>query len=258
MYTCIIKQGGDFTISGSADNTVSKRNTKWLLLILCLSWRVKNSRTVQMKNNLKQGHKNRREPISFLRIYPLHIVRASVLETIVKTRDTPLSLRLLIFPSLKRSPQARTHWDAHTGPSLQDKQGEADSMWANSFSHWMSPHPHQKWVPTGQWNIWMCPPALSARLSCYAQGTLSFTVSTSILFISHQESTNYTIFIQSRLKTTVTRSQALFAFAEEINIKTKVLKNDHHEAALNQFFSKSLCTFFTIASQLSQFPEITR
>lgn len=83
---------------------------------------------MQMKNNQKQGHKNRTEQISLLRIYPLHIVRASVLETRVKTRDNPLSRRLLIFPSLKRSPQARTHSDAHAGPSLQDKQGEADSM----------------------------------------------------------------------------------------------------------------------------------
>lgn len=103
----------------------------------------------------------------------------------------------------------------------------------------MSPLSHQKRVPTGQWNIWTCPlrSVCTAFMLC-SRDSDSFSASTSILFISHQESTNYTISIQSRLKTTVTRSQALFGFAEEINIKTKVLKNDHHEAALNQFFSK--------------------
>lgn len=65
-----------------------------------------------------------------------------------------------------------THTQKHT-TQPERKYGAADSVWANSFSHWMSPI--KGWSPQASAASACAPIALSAWLSCCSQGTQTFS-----------------------------------------------------------------------------------
>lgn len=65
-----------------------------------------------------------------------------------------------------------THTQKHT-TQPERKYGAADSVWANSFSHCMSPI--KGWSPQASAASACAPIALSAWLSCCSQGTQTFS-----------------------------------------------------------------------------------
>lgn len=114
-----------------------------------------------------------------------------------------LSLPISFCPRSKRRNlpepvKACTYSDAHAETQAWEKIGAADSMWANSFSHCMSPV--KGWSPQADATSGCVPSALSAWLSCCSLGARAFARSAeSTPFILHSGLTHFTITMQNSL-----------------------------------------------------------